>query len=173
MFALIIFFHILASIFLILVILLQAGRGGGLSDSFGGGAMQNIFGTSSQTVLTKVTAACATIFILTSLTLTILTGRREKSLIDVQRGRVADIVTRQKMQPAASSAVQPQPAQTAAQPAVSPQGGPAAPVETSKAEAAKTVTVREVKIDPATGKEVVVKEEKMTPEEASQRNKKE
>src|SRR3989338_3645124 len=136
MFTLIVIFHILASIFLILVILLQAGRGGGMSDSFTGGAMQNIFGSSSTTVLTKVTAVCATIFILTSLTLTVLTGRREKSLIDVQRGRVADIVAGQKKDFKA----------------------PVAPV---KEESAKTVTVREVKIDPSTGKEVVVKEEKM------------
>lgn len=144
MYAFLITIHVLASIFLIAVILLQAGRGSGLSEGFGGGAMQNIFGSSSTTVLTKVTAGCAIVFIITSLTLTIMATRRGKSLIELQKGKVSDIVTQQK-KPVTGTAVQ--------------------PVDN------KTVTVREVKIDPATGKEIVVKEEKMTPEEAAAKQK--
>lgn len=161
MYAFLLVIHILASIFLILVILLQAGRGGGLSESFGGGAMQNIFGSSSTTVLTKITAACAVIFILTSLTLTILTSRRGKSLIDLERSKVSDIVLGQKQKVAARQ----EPSKGIGLPS-----SPQAPEAAAQAEAGKTVTVREVRIDPATGKEIVVKEEKMTPEEAAQRN---
>lgn len=128
--------HILACIFLIAVILFQAGRGGGLTEGFGSGAMQNMFGASANTVLAKVTSVCAVIFICTSLALTIITTRQGKSLIELQRGKVSDIVAGQ------------QPAPVTVDPS-------------------KSVTVREVKIDPATGKEIVVKEEKMTPAEAA------
>jgi preprotein translocase subunit SecG len=156
--------HVLASIFLIAVILLQAGKGSGMSEGFGGGAMQNMFGSSANTVMTKVTAACAIIFIFTSLTLTIMTTRRSKSLIELERGKVSDIVTGQKVKARGES---PAAAPMSQQPvAVAAAQAPAQPAE----EAKKTVTVKEVKIDPVTGKEIVVKEEKMTPEEAAARN---
>ncbi len=141
--------HVLACIFLIAVILFQAGRGGGLSETFGSSAMQNIFGSSSKTILTKITAVCAVIFIITSLLLTILTTRRSKSLIDLEKGRVMDIVASQKSSPVSKQEL---------------------PLTAGK-DAAKTVTIKEVKIDPATGKEIVVKEEKMTPQEAAARQK--
>jgi len=129
MFGLMVAVHILASVFLIAVILFQAGKGGGLTENFGGGMMQNVFGASANTVLTKVTAACAVIFIFTSLTLTIMTTRRSKSLIELDKSKVEDILVKQK----ANAAAKPENTVT---------------------------TVREVKVDPATGKETVVKEEK-------------
>jgi preprotein translocase subunit SecG len=168
MFIAIIVFHILASIFLILVILLQAGRGSGLAEGFGGGTvMQNIFGSSSSTVLTKATAVCAVVFIVTSLTLTILTSRRGKSLIDLEKAKVGDIVAGQKPKEAVG-------ATAGGVNVASPKEAPAQTTTPAKGEVnapEKTVTVREVKIDPATGKEIVVKEEKMTPEEAAERQK--
>ena len=163
MYGLMVTVHVLASVFLIAVILLQAGKGSGLSEGFGGGAMQNMFGSSANTVMTKVTAACAVIFIFTSLTLTIMTTRRSKSLIELERGKVSDIVTGQKVKARGESpAVTPMSQQPAAATAQAP--------AQSAQEAKKTVTVKEVKIDPVTGKEIVVKEEKMTPEEATARN---
>lgn len=152
MYAFIVIIHIAASAVLILLILLQAGRGGGLSEGFGGGAMQNIFGSSSKTIMTKITAVCAVVFILTSISLTILVTRRGKSLIDVKKTKVSDIIAQQKTKAAPIK----QQAQT---PTTEPQAE----------DAKKTVTVKEVKIDPQTGKEIVVKEEKMTPEEAAAR----
>ena len=59
MYAILIVVHVVISLFLIAVILLQAGKGGGLADSFGGSQMQNMFGTKSATVLTRLTAVCA------------------------------------------------------------------------------------------------------------------
>jgi preprotein translocase subunit SecG len=82
MYGIIITIHVIVSLFLIAVILLQAGRGGGLADSFGGSQMQNLFGTKSTTVLTKLTAICATLFIITCLSLAILSGYRSRSLVD-------------------------------------------------------------------------------------------
>ncbi|MDP8230853.1 MAG: preprotein translocase subunit SecG [Candidatus Gorgyraea atricola] len=82
MYGVIITIHVIASIFLILVILLQAGRGGGLADSFGGSQMQSMFGTKSANVLSKLTAICAVAFIVTCLTLAIISSRRSKSVVD-------------------------------------------------------------------------------------------
>lgn len=82
MYNVIIAIHVIASLFLIAVILLQAGRGGGLSDSFGGSQMQNLFGTKSATVLTRLTAICATLFIITCLSLAIISNYRARSLVE-------------------------------------------------------------------------------------------
>jgi len=82
MYAVIIIIHVIVSIFLIAVILLQAGRGGGLADSVGSSQMQNLFGTKSTTVLTKLTTICATLFILTCISLAVISSYRSKSLVD-------------------------------------------------------------------------------------------
>lgn len=82
MYAFLLVIHVIVSIFLIAVILLQAGRGGGLADTFGGSQMQNLFGTKSATVLTKLTTACASIFIITCILLAVISSTRSKSLVD-------------------------------------------------------------------------------------------
>ncbi len=61
--------HVIACVVLILVILLQAGKGGGMGAAFGGGSQTVFGGRGAQTFLGKVTSACAAIFMLTSLTL--------------------------------------------------------------------------------------------------------
>jgi len=82
MYAVLIVIHIIVSIFLIAVILLQAGRGGGLADSFGGSQMQSLFGTKSANVLTRLTTGCAAAFIITCLMLAVISSRRSKSIIE-------------------------------------------------------------------------------------------
>ncbi len=82
MYTLIIVIHIIACFILIASILLQAGRGGGLSDLFGGGASQTIFGTRTSTFLTRATTVAAIVFLLTCISLTILSGRRGRSLLE-------------------------------------------------------------------------------------------
>ena len=85
MYAFFITIHIMASLFLIAVILLQAGRGGGLSDSLGGSQIQGMFGTKSSSVLTKLTTISATLFIITCLSLALISSRRSSSLVDKAR----------------------------------------------------------------------------------------
>src|SRR5207237_5086773 len=70
MFALIIALHVIVSLFLIFVILLQPGRGDGMAALGGGGGSSSVFGgRGSVTFLAKVTEVCAAIFMITSLTL--------------------------------------------------------------------------------------------------------
>ena len=73
--------HVFVSVVLILVILMQAGRGAGLSEMFGGGTA-TIFGTSTTKFLVRATAVCASLFIVTSLTLAVMSSSRSRSLIE-------------------------------------------------------------------------------------------
>jgi len=71
--------HVVISITLILVVLLQAGKGASMGAAFGGSS-QTVFGSSGAgTFLGKMTAAIAIIFMLTSLTLTYTSSRRPSS----------------------------------------------------------------------------------------------
>ena len=76
--------HIFVCFVLIAVILLQAGRGGGLTEAFGGAA-QSMFGTRGAAYLTRATSACAVIFMLTSLGLAFLSAQRGHSLMEGAR----------------------------------------------------------------------------------------
>ena len=75
----------IACLFLIAVILLQAGRGGGLSDIAGGSQAQSILGTETNTFMKRMTEIFAVIFIITSLSLGIISTHRGKSLIAQKR----------------------------------------------------------------------------------------
>ncbi len=80
MFTLLIIFHVLASIVLILVVLLQSGKAGDLASAFGGAGTQTAFGArGATTVLSKATTICAIIFMVTSLGLSITFIRGAKS----------------------------------------------------------------------------------------------
>ena len=64
--------HVLVCLFLILVVLLQQGKGADLSV-FGGGSTQTAFGArSATTLLHKLTVASFVIFILTTMSIAIL-----------------------------------------------------------------------------------------------------
>jgi preprotein translocase subunit SecG len=66
--------HVLVCVFLILVVLLQQGKGADLSV-FGGGSTQTAFGArSATTLLHKLTVASFIIFILTTVTIAIMQG---------------------------------------------------------------------------------------------------
>ncbi len=82
MYSILLVVHVIISLFLIAVILLQAGKGGGLADTFGGSQMQNLFGTKSTTVLTKLTAVCAIGFIATCISLAIISSHQARSIVD-------------------------------------------------------------------------------------------
>lgn len=62
--------HVLASVVLILFILLKSGRGGGLSDMFGGGAMSGATGsTVVEKNLDRLTVITGVVFAVTTVVL--------------------------------------------------------------------------------------------------------
>ena len=68
---LLIFFYILISVSLVLIILLQQGKGSDIGSAFGAGSSNTMFGTSSSSnPLTKVTAVLAAAFLILSLSIT-------------------------------------------------------------------------------------------------------
>lgn len=64
--------HIGACGGLILIVLLQAGKGASLGAAFGGGASQTVFGARSATLIGRLTWVLAALFMATSLLLTII-----------------------------------------------------------------------------------------------------
>lgn len=67
---LLIVLHVLVCIALIIIVLLQVGKGAEVGATFGAGSSQTVFGASgSRDFLSKLTTAAAIIFMLTSLTL--------------------------------------------------------------------------------------------------------
>lgn len=82
LYGLILLVHILVSFVLIGVILLQGGRGG-LSEALGGAAAaQSLFGGGAKTVLTKATAVCAGLFVVTCLSLAYLSTVQGRSVLE-------------------------------------------------------------------------------------------
>lgn len=73
--------HVAASLLLIGIVLIQGSKSDGLSGFLGGGGT-TFFGTSTATVIVKVTTVIGIIFMLTSITLTVLLSRRARTLID-------------------------------------------------------------------------------------------
>lgn len=74
--------HILVSVFLIVLVLLQPGKGGGLGSVFGGGSSDSVFGSSGAApFLTKLTRLLALIFVITSLSLGYFSVRSIKSTV--------------------------------------------------------------------------------------------
>ena len=77
--------HVIVCLVLILVILLQAGRGQGLTGpSFGSGNVQSLFGTKAGDFLTKATSASAICFMLTCLSLDFIEAQKSRSLLDTR-----------------------------------------------------------------------------------------
>jgi preprotein translocase subunit SecG len=62
--------HVLACLFLIVIVLLQRGKGAEMGAVFGGGAGATVFGSrGAGNFLTRMTTAAAVVFMVTSLTL--------------------------------------------------------------------------------------------------------
>ncbi len=68
--------HVLTCVFLIGAILLQQGKSADLAGAFGGQGSQTAFGPrGAANLLTKLTTWAAIIFMVTSISLTVLIGR--------------------------------------------------------------------------------------------------
>jgi len=82
--------HVVVCIFLIIVVLLQSGKAADLAGAFGGMGSQTAFGPrGSATLLSKATTASAIVFMITSLSLSILATRGSsgaKTVLDSSSG---------------------------------------------------------------------------------------
>jgi preprotein translocase subunit SecG len=68
--------HVIVCLFLVIVVLLQSGKAADLAGAFGGMGSQTVFGPrGSATVLSKATTIAAGLFMVTSLSLSIMATR--------------------------------------------------------------------------------------------------
>ena len=112
--------HIIVAVALVLIVLLQAGKGAGIGAAFGGSS-QTLFGARGPTsFLSKLTAGAAVLFMVTSLLLTYIGSRSTGS----------SIVPVAPVRPAGQAPARQAPPETAPQtPAQPPSEGTPAPAK--------------------------------------------
>jgi preprotein translocase subunit SecG len=111
--------HVFTCVLLVLVVLIQSGKGAEISTSFGGSS-QTVFGSSGgANFFTRFTSGAAFVFMVTSLTLTLMGGQSRKSIFE---SSVANPVM-----PAPAATGNAPAAPNAAAPATAPNGGANAP----------------------------------------------
>ncbi|MDD3375326.1 MAG: preprotein translocase subunit SecG [Candidatus Omnitrophica bacterium] len=103
MFTFLIIVHVLTCILLAVVVLMQSGRGGGLTDGFA--AAESMFGAQTNSVLIRATTVLAIIFLVTSLSLAFLSAQKDKSLL-MNAGKVQEEFDPDKLFDEASENVQ-------------------------------------------------------------------
>jgi len=75
----VIFLHIVVCILLVISILMQAGRGGGLAESFT--SAESMFGTQANAFMVRFSTVLAVLFFSTSLILAVHSAKGQKSLM--------------------------------------------------------------------------------------------
>lgn len=91
--------HILVGLAVIGLVLLQHGKGADMGAAFGSGASGSLFGaTGSANFLSRSTAVLATIFFITSLSLTYMVSERQAT---APSGSVVDTVKTEPVAPVA------------------------------------------------------------------------
>ncbi|HZT29948.1 MAG TPA: preprotein translocase subunit SecG [Bryobacteraceae bacterium] len=124
MFVLLMIVHVIVCIFLIIVVLLQSGKAADLAGAFGGMGSQTAFGPrGSATLLSKATTVSAAVFMITSLSLSILATRNAgtgTTVLERQQSKSAPAKSAAPAKPAV-----PAPSAPAGQPSVTltPEGG--------------------------------------------------
>ncbi len=73
---------VLSSIFLIFLILIQRGKGGGLAGAFGGVGGSSAFGTKAGDVFTKITIYTALVWFLLNMLLVVRMNQRRASVFE-------------------------------------------------------------------------------------------
>lgn len=82
MYIFVVIIHVIVSLAIIAIVLLQSGKGADIGSAFGGGGSQAVFGSmSTPTLLGKITTVVAIVFMLTSFSLAVLASRRPASVM--------------------------------------------------------------------------------------------
>ncbi len=84
--------HVFVCMVLMGVVLLQQGKGGGMGAAFGGATTQVFGGRGAGNILTRATAICAAIFMITSVSLAYLSSSGDRAL----KAKVAQEASRHK-----------------------------------------------------------------------------
>ncbi len=85
--------YVLVCIFLVLVVLLQQGKGADLAGAFGGGGSQTSFGPrSASNIMHRMTTVFFILFVVLSLALAILSGKQSKSVMEAVEAPVVPVV---------------------------------------------------------------------------------
>lgn len=79
--------HVFVCLFLILVVLLQQGRGGGMGSAMGGATAQVFGGRGAGNFMTRLTAICAAVFMATSVSLAYLSSAGDRELREFERSQ--------------------------------------------------------------------------------------
>jgi len=80
---LLVILYVLVCIFLILVVLLQQGKGADLAGAFGGAGSQASFGPRTSTnIMHRLTTVSFVLFVILSMTLAIISGKRYGSVME-------------------------------------------------------------------------------------------
>lgn len=86
--------HIVICVFLVITILLQAGKGADMGAAFGAGSSQTLFGArGAATFLSKITTSAAMIFLLTSVSLASI--HRNRGFTGGQKSAVDEVLNKQ------------------------------------------------------------------------------
>ncbi len=105
--------HVVVALALIMIILMQTGRGSDIGAAFGAGASQTVFGSSGSTpFLNRVTVGAAVVFMLTSLMLAYASGHRKASvstIMNTKSKKTAPAKAGTKPQTAPKPQAQPKP----------------------------------------------------------------
>lgn len=128
--------HVIVCVLLIIIILIQAGRGGGLVEGFSG--VESMFGPKTNAFLTRATAILSSLFLITCISLALLSVKQSRSLmrsVPVQHQAPTTALPETKT---------PEPGTTETKKTETPQGEgqktPAQPQSTSVPETAKPET---------------------------------
>ena len=128
--------YVLSCLVLMIVILLQQGKGGDIANAFGGGASQAVFGArAGATVLTKVTSGLTVAFMMLALLLAVWGSRGTSSVVGGVAGPPQlPAAATAPIAPAPAATTAPAPATSTTTPATEPAAAPATTPTSAPAE---------------------------------------